>query len=85
MLCECRLMADVVALLRVSPKTLEARLSKRGYPAAKLLDNVFCEETGYCKTRVLRNYPANKLVEIVSSDSAEKTAKKILDCPALRG
>ncbi|MBI4052470.1 MAG: AAA family ATPase [Candidatus Diapherotrites archaeon] len=85
LLCEISIPCDAVVVLRLAPEKLEKRLAKRGYPEVKVLDNVFCEETGYCKTRVLRNYPANKLVEIVSSDPAEKTAKKILDCPALRG
>jgi len=78
LLCEISIPCDAVVVLRLAPKALEKRLAKRGYPEVKVLDNVFCEETGYCWTRALRNYSGNKIIEADSSASARETAKKIL-------
>src|SRR3989338_7729746 len=46
--CEFPLKADKVFVLTCEPKILEKRLRKRNYSEVKVLDNVFCEQEGYC-------------------------------------
>ncbi|MBI5884897.1 AAA family ATPase [archaeon] len=64
LLCGLKLPADLIVVLRCSPKKLEARLSgKRNYSDEKILDNAFCEETGYCMLNAKASYPKEKIIE----------------------
>lgn len=72
-LCEMKLKADKVLLLKINPEELEGRLEQRGYAPQKIMDNVFCEGIDYCKKHVLRNYPKSKVVEVLSAPSAAQT------------
>jgi adenylate kinase len=54
--CELRLPADFVFVLRTSPRVLLRRLSKRGYGAGKLNDNLAAELLDYCTQRVEQEY-----------------------------
>jgi len=78
MLCELKLRADFVVLLRVHPELLEARLESRGYSAEKVQDNVFCEGIDYCKKHVARNYPREKVVEVRGRKTIKETMENII-------
>ncbi len=78
LLCELKLKADFVVLIRCHPEVLEPRLESRGYTAEKVQDNVFCEGIDYCKKRVKRNFQEEKLVEIESGKSIKETLERII-------
>ena len=76
LLCEMRIKADLVFLLRTERKVLEKRLKKKGYNEVKIQDNIFCEETGYCRKKALKNY--SKVIEIRNEKSLNSSLQKIL-------
>ncbi len=76
LLCEIKLNADYVFVLRTKPELLEKRLRKRNYSEIKILDNVFCEKTNYCGKKAGKNYV--KVIEVSSNRNFE-AAKKILE------
>ena len=78
LLCELRLKADFVVLIRVHPEMLEARLEAKGYSAEKVQDNVFCEGIDYCKKHVLRNYAKEKVLEVQSGKTIKETLDRII-------
>ncbi len=78
LLCELRLKADFVVVIRVHPELLEGRLEAKGYSAEKVQDNVFCEGIDYCKKHVARNYPGNKIVEAQSGKTIKETMENII-------
>ncbi len=78
LLCEMKLSADVVILLRLHPEELEERLKNRSYYDEKVMDNVFCEGIDYCKKHVLKNYPSEKIFEISSQSNPKETLKKVV-------
>ena len=78
LLCEIKLKADKLILLRAKPEEIEKRLRKKGYKEEKILDNVFCEETGYIKEKLLKNYPKNKIIEIKSEKNINNTLNNII-------
>lgn len=78
LLCELKLKADYVVLIRVHPELLETRLEARGYSAEKVQDNVFCEGIDYCKKHLARNTPKEKIVEIQSGKSIKETLDRII-------
>jgi len=78
LLCELKLKADYVILIRVHPELLESRLQERNYTEEKIQDNVFCEGIDYCKKHVERNYPKEKIVEIQSGKTIKETLDKII-------
>ncbi|MBN2066925.1 MAG: AAA family ATPase [Candidatus Diapherotrites archaeon] len=78
LLCELRLKADFVVVIRVHPEVLEARLEGRGYKADKVQDNVFCEGIDYCKKHALRNYGNEKVVEVQCGKSIKETKGNII-------
>lgn len=78
LLCEAKLKADWLVLLRTEPDILEERLRSRGYPEFKIQDNVLCEGIDYCKKHALRNYPSKKIIEIHAEKSIKETLDKII-------
>ena len=72
LLCEAKLNADIVLLLRTSPDILEERLRRRRYPEAKIQDNVLCEGIDYCKKHALRKYEKKRIFEIQNNKSLEE-------------
>lgn len=78
LLCETRLKADLVIVLRAEPKFLEKRLAKRNYKQEKILDNLFAEQNGYCLKKAQKNYGRKKTVEVFSSKSIKETSSIIL-------
>lgn len=77
-LCEIRLPADAVIVVRVHPEILEARLEAKGYKAEKIQDNVFCEGIDYCKKHALRKYGKRKVLEIRNEKGIKETLSNIL-------
>jgi adenylate kinase len=78
LLCEIKSKADFAALIREDPSILEERLRARGYGEEKVQDNVFCESTDYCKKRLLRNCPEERVVEVLGGKSIKETSDRIL-------
>ena len=78
LLCEIKLPADLVVLLKCEPKLLEKRLLERKYSQLKALDNVFCEMIGYCGKKVLENFPKTRLLELENGKSIKEIAERIL-------
>jgi adenylate kinase len=76
LLCEIQIKADLVFLLRSKREVLEKRLKQKGYNEVKIQDNVFCEETGYCRKKALKNY--NKVIEVKNEKSLNSSLQKIL-------
>ncbi|MFH1588090.1 MAG: AAA family ATPase [Candidatus Diapherotrites archaeon] len=75
LLCEMALNADLCIVLRINPDELEKRLKQRKYSDEKILDNVFCEQTGFCLEKAKENYLYIK--EAVSFPSIRKTVNEI--------
>jgi len=78
MVCELKLPADFIVVLRCHPEILEERLRQRHYGEEKIQDNVFCEGIDYCKKRVMRRYPAKKVVEAQAGKTIKETLRNIL-------
>ena len=78
MLCELKLKADYIILIRVDPEILESRLEERNYTEEKVQDNVFCEGIDYCKKHIERNYPKEKILEVQSGKTIKETLDKII-------
>ena len=78
LLCETKLKVDFAVLLHTNLAVLEKRLKKRSYITTKVLDNVFSEETGYCKKQLLKRYPKAKIIEADSSKNLKETANKLI-------
>ncbi len=85
LLCETKLKADLVFVLRVHPELLELRLERRGYRAEKVQDNVFCEGIDYCWKHALRKHGKRKTVSIDAGKSIKETMKHILSELKARG
>lgn len=78
LLCDLRLKADLVVVLRASQKELQKRLEKRGYSDEKILDNCFAEENGYCLKNAEKNFGAKKTFSVFSGKSIKETTNAIL-------
>lgn len=78
LLCELKLKADYIILIRIDPEILETRLMERNYSEEKVQDNVFCEGIDYCKKHIERNYPKEKIVEIQSRKTIKETLDRII-------
>lgn len=75
-LCEIKIKADLVFLLRTKPELLEKRLKKRKYNEVKIQDNLFCERTDYCRKKCLENY--SDFIEIKNEKSITNSTEKIM-------
>jgi len=72
------LSADLVLLLRVSPRVLEKRLRKRGYPSKKILENLLAE---YCDVILAELLSMRKrFVQInATGKKAEEIARQVVE------
>lgn len=77
LLCETKLPVDRVILLHCNSIELEKRLGKKGYHELKIFDNIFCEETGYCKKQVFKNNAKKIVLELESCHAPKSLAKKL--------
>lgn len=84
--CEIKLNADFVFVLRCSPKILEKRMGRRGYPPAKIRENMLAEMLDYCTQNAEGNYPRAKLLEIETwGRTAAETARMMADAVGGKG
>ncbi len=63
-LCDLKLPADRVVVLRASPRSIARRLGPRNYPKQKLQDNIDSEALDYCLIRSIENYGRRKVVQV---------------------
>jgi len=78
LLCEAKLKANLIFVLRTAPDILEKRLSERKYSEAKIQDNVMCEGIDYCKSHALKNYGKEKIIDIINEKSPKIALGKII-------
>ena len=63
-LCDLKLPADRVVVLRASPRSIARRLKPRNYSRQKLQDNIDSEALDYCLIRSIGNYGRRKVVQV---------------------
>jgi len=63
-LCDLKLQADRVVVLRASPRAIARRLRSRRYSRKKLEDNLEAEALDYCMIHSLENYPRRKVIQV---------------------
>lgn len=68
LLCEFKLPADCVLVLRCHPKTLEQRLKKRKYPKGKIDENCLAEILDYCG---LTSLERNRKIPVIELDATK--------------
>lgn len=69
LLCDIRVKADAVVVLRTNPEILRKRLGARRYPKGKIDENVMAEALDYCTIRAEGNYPKGKVYEVDTTGS----------------
>ena len=70
---------DIIVVLRTSPRVLRARLEARGYPSAKVQENVEAEAVDVVLLEALEAGPAEGVHELdTTSDAPERTAELLL-------
>ncbi len=70
---------DLIVVLRTSPEVLRARLEERGYPPAKVRENVEAEAVDVVLLEALEADPPEGVHELdTSSDAPERTAEVLL-------
>jgi adenylate kinase len=79
LLCEFKLPADFVFILRCDPRVLEKRLRLRKYRREKLLANLEAEMLDYCSQKVRKHYGLNACEVDTTHLTAQETAKRIVD------
>ncbi len=76
---------DYVFVLRLHPKILEVRLKKKGYPEAKIRENLLSEILDSCLITALNYFGEERVHEIdTTNKSVEEIANEILDVVYLR-
>ncbi|MDD5022870.1 MAG: AAA family ATPase [Candidatus ainarchaeum sp.] len=75
LLCEIRLDADFIFVLRCGRKKLLERLKRRGYNKKKMEDNVMAELLDYCYMKSKKNN-IGKIIEI---DTSKRGIKKCIE------
>ncbi|MEW6295508.1 MAG: AAA family ATPase [Candidatus Diapherotrites archaeon] len=79
LLCETRLKnIDCIMVLKTNPKELKKRLKRKGYSELKVQENLFCEETGYCLKKALKNYPKSKIIQAKNEKNLKRSLKYII-------
>lgn len=77
LLCEIKLEADFIFVLRCKRKELERRLKKRGYKKQKIEDNIMIELLDYCYMKAKKNLKG-KLYELdCTNRNIEKCAEEL--------
>lgn len=67
---------EVAVILRLDPRVLEKRLKERGYPWAKVVENVQAEILDSCLIEAVENFGVDKVFEV---DTTEKTVESVVD------
>lgn len=78
LLCELKLPADLIVVLRTNAKALEKRLRMKGYAELKILDNLFCEKTNYCRQKAVQNYGNERVLELENGKGIKEIAQRIV-------
>lgn len=79
LLCEFKLPADFVFVLRCDPRVLEKRLKLRKYRKDKLLANLEAEMLDYCSQKARKHYGMKPCEVDTTHRTAQETAKRIAD------
>jgi adenylate kinase len=67
-------------VIRLNPLELLERLRRRGWPPAKVLDNVEAELMGVCTANALAEHPRSKVCEIdASGRRPEDVSKEVIE------
>jgi adenylate kinase len=66
-----------LVILRCHPQILSARLRKRQWTRAKILENVQAEILGECTSQALCTHPIEKIAEI---DASKQTKEEVVNC-----
>jgi adenylate kinase len=64
LLCDLRLPADIVIVMRCDPKELDRRLRKRKYAKIKINENLLSEILDYCLINALENYMKGRVMQV---------------------
>ncbi len=67
---------EVAVILRLDPRVLESRLRSRGYPRAKVIENVQAEILDSCLIEAVENFGVNRVFEV---DTTEKTVEAVVE------
>lgn len=74
----CR--ADLVIVLRTSPRELRQRLDSKGWPSAKIKENLEAERMGVCLGEALDRHGRSKVIEVdTTGRKAEEVADEIVE------
>jgi len=67
-------------VIRLNPVELFERLKRRGWPPAKILDNVEAELIGVCTANALAEHPQDKVCEVdASGKPSEEVSREIVE------
>ncbi len=73
-------MLDKIVVLRLNPAELYERLTERGWPPDKVVENVEAELLGVCTGNALSEHPPEKVCEVdVSGKSVEEASREVVD------
>lgn len=67
---------EVAVILRLDPRVLEKRLKERGYPRAKVVENIQAEILDSCLIEAVENFGVDKVFEV---DTTEKTVEAVVN------
>lgn len=71
---------DKIIVLRINPVELAERLSRRGWPPGKVLENVEAELVGICTNNALLEHPVEKVCEVdVSGKDVEEVSREVIE------
>lgn len=69
-----------MVVLRLNPVELYERLARRGWPPAKVVENVEAELLGVCTSNALSEHPPEKVCEVdVSGKSVEEASREVAE------
>ena len=74
--CEIRVPDSLVIVLRAHPEEVIKRISGRGYPEEKVLENAEAEALDYCTTRAIEEYGSKRVFEV---DTTGKTVDQVVE------
>ena len=73
LLCDMKLPAKWVFVLRCKPEVLEKRMERRAYSTAKIQENILAEMLDYCTQKARKNYKGK--ARIVELDTSRRNKK----------
>jgi adenylate kinase len=76
LLCDMRIKNAIAIVVREHLLTLEKRMKKRGYSAAKIKENITAEAIDYCGLAAQKNY--RQVIEVLNGGTAASDVTKII-------